>query len=113
MERIDERYQNECVKQLKRLQRLFVLDRESFIEDFEPTVSLPYMAAISRTFDTDLLIDEIEITHRHLFVDKRAGKEKKYVSMVPSDEEWKHIMKRVSAFIIEGMSEKEKQKLMS
>lgn len=113
MARIDERYQKECSKQIKRLQWLFELDREYFIQDFEPILSLPYMASLSRTFDTDLLIDEIEITHQHLFVDKRAGKEKKYVSMVPSDEEWKHIMKRVSAFIIDGMSEKEKQKIMN
>lgn len=113
MARIDERHQKECLAVLKRLQRQFALDRDSFIEDFEPAVSLPYMASISRTFDTDLLIDEIETPYQHLFVDKRAGKEKKYVSMIPSDEEWKSIMKRVSAFIVEGMSEKEKQKLMS
>ena len=113
MARIDERYQKECLAVLKRLQRQFALDRESFIEDFEPTVCLPYMASISRTFDTDLILDEIEISCQHLFADKRAGKEIKYVSMVPSDKEWKSIMKRVSAFIIEGMSEKEKRKLMN
>ena len=113
MARIDERYQKECAKQIKRLQWLFELDREYFIEDFEPTASLTYMASISRMFDTDLLPDEIEHHFQHLFVDKRAGKQIKYVSMVPSDKEWKSIMKRVSAFIIEGMSEKEKRKLMN